>query len=102
MKSQGFFRIGNVSNQIVCRCDASRPETQYLNSSMNKKPKIPMPAHLRKRREALPLQQPKATEEDPEALQRVQTILNGLATDVLIRTLSFSHAMARARRALTD
>ena len=35
-----------------------------------------MPAHPRRRREALPWQQPKATEEDPEALQRVQAILN--------------------------
>ncbi|MGZ5165409.1 MAG: hypothetical protein ACXWCQ_33335, partial [Burkholderiales bacterium] len=37
---------------------------------------IPTPAHPRKRREALPWQQPKATQEDPEALQRVQAILN--------------------------
>ena len=43
---------------------------------MNKKPQIPMPAHPHKRREALPWQQPKATEEDPEALRRVQAILN--------------------------
>ena len=43
---------------------------------MNKKPQIPMPAHPLKRREALPWQQPKATEEDPEALRRVQAILN--------------------------
>jgi len=37
---------------------------------------IPPPAHPQKRREALPWQQPKATEEDPEALQRVQAILD--------------------------
>jgi hypothetical protein len=43
---------------------------------MNKKHQIPTPAHPHKRREALPWQQPKATEEDPEALQRVQAILN--------------------------
>ena len=43
---------------------------------MNKKPQIPTPAHPHKRREALPWQQPKATEEDPGALQRVQAILN--------------------------
>ena len=43
---------------------------------MNKKHQIPTPAHPRKRREALPWQQPKATEEDPEALRHVQAIVN--------------------------
>jgi uncharacterized protein (TIGR00730 family) len=43
---------------------------------MNKKPRIPPPAHPHKRREALPWQEPKATEEDPEALKRVQAILS--------------------------
>ena len=43
---------------------------------MNKKHQVPTPAHPRKRREALPGQQPKATEEDPEALRRVQATLN--------------------------
>ena len=43
---------------------------------MKKKHQIPMPAHPFKRQEALPWQQPKATEEDPEALRRVQAILN--------------------------
>jgi len=44
--------------------------------AMNKKQQIPTPAHPHKRREALPWQQPKATEEDPEALRLVQAILN--------------------------
>jgi hypothetical protein len=35
-------------------------------------------AHLYHRREALPWQQPKAVEEDPEAMQRVQAILQSL------------------------
>src|ERR1700722_1617766 len=43
---------------------------------MNKKHQIPTPAHPRKRREALPWQQPKATEEDPEALRHGQAIVN--------------------------
>lgn len=43
---------------------------------MKKDQEIPTPAHPFKRREALPWQQPKATEEDPDALQRVQAILN--------------------------
>ena len=43
---------------------------------MNKKHQIPTSAHPHKRREALPWQQPKATEEDPEALRLVQAILN--------------------------
>src|SRR5664279_1363997 len=43
---------------------------------MNKKQQIPTPAHPQNRREALPWQQPKATQEDPEALRRVQAILN--------------------------
>ena len=43
---------------------------------MTRKHHIPTPADPRKRRQALPSQQPKATEEDPEALQRVQAILN--------------------------
>ena len=43
---------------------------------MNKKHQIPTPAHPRKRREALPWRQPKATEEDPEALRHVQAIVN--------------------------
>jgi hypothetical protein len=43
---------------------------------MSKNHKIPTPAHPHKRREALPWQEPKATEEDPDALRRVQAILN--------------------------
>jgi uncharacterized protein (TIGR00730 family) len=43
---------------------------------MNTKHPIPTAPHPHKRREALPWQQPKATEEDPEALRRVQAILN--------------------------
>jgi len=37
---------------------------------------IPEPPHPRERREPLPWQVPKAAEEDPEALRRVQAILN--------------------------
>jgi uncharacterized protein (TIGR00730 family) len=44
---------------------------------MTKKPAIPPPAHPHKRREVLPWQQPKGTDEDPEAMLRVQAILNG-------------------------
>jgi hypothetical protein len=47
-----------------------------IRKAMNKKQQIPTPAHPHKRREALPWQQPKATEEDPEALRLVQAILN--------------------------
>ncbi|THD71895.1 MAG: TIGR00730 family Rossman fold protein [Bradyrhizobium sp.] len=36
---------------------------------------IPTPAHPYRRREALPWQRPKALEEDPEAMRRVQAIL---------------------------
>src|SRR5512143_752629 len=43
---------------------------------MKKTRGIPQPAHPRTRRDALPWQQPKAAEEDPAALQRVQAILN--------------------------
>ena len=43
---------------------------------MSNKHRIPAPAHPRERREALPWQQPKPAEEDPEALRRVQRILN--------------------------
>src|ERR1700726_3779509 len=43
---------------------------------MNKKRQIPTPAHPVKRCAALPWEQPKAIEEDPEALRRVQAILN--------------------------
>ena len=38
--------------------------------------KIPEPPHPRERREPLPWHLPKATEEDPEAHDRIQTILN--------------------------
>lgn len=44
---------------------------------MKENQEIPTPAHPNKRREALPWQRPKATEEDPQAFQRVQAILNG-------------------------
>jgi uncharacterized protein (TIGR00730 family) len=44
--------------------------------AMNDKQHIPLPAHPHKRREALPWQQPKGTEEDPEALRRVHAILS--------------------------
>src|ERR1700680_2095203 len=37
--------------------------------------RIPTPAHPHRRREPLPWQRPKSPEEDPEALQRVQRIL---------------------------
>ena len=43
---------------------------------MTRKLEIPPPAHPHKRREALPSQQPKGTEDDPEALLRVKAILN--------------------------
>jgi uncharacterized protein (TIGR00730 family) len=43
---------------------------------MNRKHQIPTPAHPDKRCEALPWQLPKPTAEDPEALRRVQAILN--------------------------
>jgi uncharacterized protein (TIGR00730 family) len=42
-------------------------------------PHIPSPAHPHRRREPLPWQQPKSPEEDPEALQRVQRILESHA-----------------------
>jgi hypothetical protein len=42
---------------------------------MKESREIPTPAHFNKRREALPWQQPKAIEEDPEAMRRVQAIL---------------------------
>src|SRR5271165_1534843 len=43
---------------------------------MTKTYQVPSPAHPTQRRDPLPWQQPKASEEDPEALQRVQAILN--------------------------
>jgi uncharacterized protein (TIGR00730 family) len=43
---------------------------------MNKKHPIPAPPHPHKRRETLPWQEPKPIEEDPEALRRVQAILD--------------------------
>jgi hypothetical protein len=38
--------------------------------------KIPAPAHPTERRQALPWRQPKSVDEDPDALRRVQAILN--------------------------
>ncbi|UZE49932.1 LOG family protein [Rhodopseudomonas sp. P2A-2r] len=58
---------------------ASNPMPEQLamiKKAINMKQEIPAPAHPYKRRDPLPWQQPKATEEDPEALQRVQAILN--------------------------
>jgi hypothetical protein len=46
------------------------------HSTGAQKRKIPEPPHPRERREPLPCRAPKATEEDPEALRRVQAILN--------------------------
>jgi len=46
---------------------------------MNSKHQIPTPADPHKRCEALPWQQPKATEEDPEAMRRVQAVMNSLS-----------------------
>jgi len=46
------------------------------SSTANPQPRIPAPAHPHQRREPLPWQQPKPREEDPEALRRVQAILN--------------------------
>ena len=46
---------------------------------MKENQEIPAPADPEKRREALPWQQPKAAEEDPQAPRRVQAILNSLS-----------------------
>jgi uncharacterized protein (TIGR00730 family) len=43
---------------------------------MSKKHQIPAPPHPHKRHKALPWEKPKPIEDDPEALQRVQAILN--------------------------
>jgi hypothetical protein len=43
---------------------------------MSKKNPFPAPPHPQKRREALAWQRPKATDYDPEAMRRVQAILN--------------------------
>jgi len=40
-------------------------------------PSVPEPAHPRQRKEPLPWQTPKSAEEDPDAQQRLQTILEG-------------------------
>jgi uncharacterized protein (TIGR00730 family) len=42
---------------------------------MNESQQIPTPAHPHQRREALPWQRPKPIEEDPEAMRRVQAIV---------------------------
>jgi len=53
-----------------------RRQFGQLRGEMTPNPKIPTPAHPVERREALPWQQPKPVEEDPDALRRVQAILN--------------------------
>ena len=44
-------------------------------SDASKKSKVPAPPHPHHRREPLPGQQPKSTEEDPQAQERIKTIL---------------------------
>src|SRR6202158_2336275 len=56
---------------------------------MNKKRQIPTPAHPRERREALPWQRPKATEEDPEALRHVQAIVNSASYRTADKDIDF-------------
>ena len=49
--------------------------SQNDRKSMKENQQIPTPAQPYRRREALPWQQPKAVEEDPDAVRRVQAIL---------------------------
>jgi hypothetical protein len=49
--------------------------TMPKDHKTSKESRIPAPAHPRKRRDPLPWCQPKSTEEDPEALRRVQAIM---------------------------
>jgi uncharacterized protein (TIGR00730 family) len=51
------------------------PASRNDRKSMKEDQQIPTPAHPYRRREALPWQRPKAIEEDPEAMRRVQAIL---------------------------
>jgi len=44
-------------------------------NQQQKKPQVPTPPHPSQRREPLPWQQPKPTEEDPQAQERIATIL---------------------------
>ena len=55
---------------------SSHRQSGKIEGSMKETPDIPTPAHPDKRREALPWQRPKATEEDPQAFRRVQAILS--------------------------
>jgi uncharacterized protein (TIGR00730 family) len=48
---------------------------EKFDKSIETNSETPRPAHPCRRREALPWQQPKAVEEDPEAMRRVQAIL---------------------------
>ena len=61
----------------VVNAEAVVYQTDPMNmSNSTVQLKIPMPAHPDRRRQPLPSHQPKPVEEDPEALARVQAILN--------------------------
>jgi uncharacterized protein (TIGR00730 family) len=59
-----------------------RPPTDPLS-------KVPVPAHPERRREPLPWQQPKSTEDDAEALRRVQKIMNSSSYQMAIADPEF-------------
>jgi uncharacterized protein (TIGR00730 family) len=59
-----------------------RPPTDPLS-------KVPAPAHPERRREPLPWQQPKSTEDDAEALRRVQKIMNSSSYQMAISDPEF-------------
>ena len=58
-------------------------------STDGRKRDIPEPPHPRERREPLPWQVPKAAEEDPEAVRRVQAILNSSSYRLFEEDLDF-------------
>jgi hypothetical protein len=70
---QGFKSSRSLNPDFVA--PRAPPSSRNDRKSMKENQPIPTPAHPDKRREALPWQQPKAIEEDPEAMRRVQAIL---------------------------
>lgn len=69
----------------------------------DRKPRIPEPAHPRERRELLPWQVAKPIEEDPDALRRVEAILNSPSYRLAEQDLDFlARNDVRGERLLLD
>jgi hypothetical protein len=97
---------GHTNGYNVRARDAQSGDRMTKNHDQltgDRKPRIPEPAHPRQRREPLPWQVAKPIEEDPDALRRVEAILNSPSYRLAEQDLDFlARNYVRGERLLLD